>query len=322
MPLAFLAGPAIAVTAASLARVEVAVHNRLRDACFLLIGLSIGGLVTPASLEAMAAWPVAFGLLALLTLITPLLIRSLLCRGFGFSRPEGFLAASPGHLSMVVALTEALGLPLVRPVLMASFRVLILTLSVPLAARLAGVPIGPGLPAAPEHASWLMIAPQIAAAAALGWALAKARLPAPLLIGAMVTGAASHLSGLVDGGLPGWVSQLVLVIMGSLIGSRFRGITPPEILRDLGAATLALGASAGLAAAFAVVAARAAGLPMLDVLVAFAPGGLETMIIVGAAAGADPGFVAAAHVSRLIILAVILAVFAIRQGRPVPPARR
>ncbi|MFY0635684.1 MAG: AbrB family transcriptional regulator [Vannielia sp.] len=322
VPLAYLAGPAIAVTLASLAGAQVMVHNRLRDCCFVLIGLSIGGLVSPASLDAMVAWPVAFVALVALTFVTPFIIREALCRWFGFSRAEGFLAAAPGHLAMVVALTEGLGLPLVRPVLMASFRVLILTLAVPLAATLAGVPIGPGLPAAPVVESWLIIVVQIIAAVALGWGLARLRLPAPLLIGAMAVGAGSHLSGLAVGSLPSWVSQTVLVVMGSLIGSRFLGITLTEILRDLAAALLAVVASALLAAAFALLAARVSGLPFLDVLVAFSPGGLETMIIVGAAAGADPSFVAAAHVSRLVILALILSAFAIRQGRPPPPTDR
>ncbi|QDC11352.1 AbrB family transcriptional regulator [Oceanicola sp. D3] len=322
MPLAFLAGPAIAVACASLAGMKVAVHPRLRDACFLLIGLTIGGLVTPASLGAIASWPVAFVLLALLTLVTLFVIRKMLCRWFAFGQAEGFLAAAPGHLSMVVALAETLGLPLVRPVLMASFRVLILTLTVPLAARLAGVPIGPGLPSPPLTESWLTIAPQIIAAAALGWGLGKLRLPAPLLIGAMAVGAGAHLSGAAVGNLPGWVSQTVLVVMGSLIGSRFAGITARAILADLAAAMLAVAAATTLAAVFALAAARAAGLPFLDVLIAFSPGGLETMIIVGAAAGADPSFVAAAHVSRLIILALILSAFAIRHGRTPPPPGR
>ena len=77
-----------------------------------------------------------------------------------------------------------------------------------------------------------------------------------------------------------------------------------------------------LAAIFAGLAAWAAGLPLLDVLVAFAPGGLETMLIVGAAAGANPSFIAAAHVARLIILAALLSAFAIRHGRPPPPVDR
>ncbi|SIO14046.1 AbrB family transcriptional regulator [Vannielia litorea] len=322
MPLAFLAGPAIAVACAGFVGVEAAIHNRLRDACFVLIGLTVGGLVTPDSLGAMASWPGAFVLLAALTLATPFLIREVLCRWFAFSRPEGFLAAAPGHLSMVVALTEGLGLPLIRPVLMASFRVLILTLTVPFATRLAGVPIGPGLPTAELTESWLMIVPQVAAAVVLGLLLGRLRMPAPLLIGAMAVGAGVKLSGLAEGSLPGWLSQTVLVVMGSLIGSRFRGITGPEVLRDLTASIVAVGASAVLAALFALAAARVSGLPFLDVLIAFAPGGLETMIIVGAAAGADPSFVAAAHVSRLVILALILSGFAIHHGRTPPPPDR
>ncbi|MEC9312380.1 MAG: AbrB family transcriptional regulator, partial [Pseudomonadota bacterium] len=44
----------------------------------------------------------------------------------------------------------------------------------------------------------------------------------------------------------------------------------------------------------------------------FSPGGLETMIILGAALGADPTFVAAAHLFRLMVLAVVLMLYATR----------
>lgn len=316
-PLAFLAGPALAVSVASLMGMRAGIDHRLRETGFLLVGLSIGALVTPASLMAMARWPIAFALLAILTLLTPLAGRALLVRLFRFDRDEAYLAAAPGHLSMVVALAESLNLSLTRPVILASIRLLALTLLVPVIARLAGVAVGPGLPVADLSTSWSHVALQILLALILGIGFMRLRLPAPLLLSAMLVGAVGHLTGLVHGALPGWVSQSVLVIMGSLIGSRFSGTNLRQLIRDFGAGIVALSISVGLALVFAVLAAWAAGLPLIDVMIGFAPGGLETMLVVGAAVGADPGFVAAAHVARLIMLAAILAGYAARMSRPV-----
>ena len=53
-------------------------------------------------------------------------------------------------------------------------------------------------------------------------------------------------------------------------------------------------------------------MPLTHVLVAFAPGGLETMIVMGAVLGANPGFVAACHVGRLLVLSVLVPVMAAR----------
>jgi uncharacterized membrane protein AbrB (regulator of aidB expression) len=47
-------------------------------------------------------------------------------------------------------------------------------------------------------------------------------------------------------------------------------------------------------------------MPVAHVLVAFAPGGLETMIAMGAVLGVVPGFVAACHIARLFVLTFLL----------------
>jgi len=52
--------------------------------------------------------------------------------------------------------------------------------------------------------------------------------------------------------------------------------------------------------------AWALGMPLAHVLVAFAPGGLETMIALGAVLAVVPGFVAACHIMRLVVLSVLL----------------
>ncbi len=47
-------------------------------------------------------------------------------------------------------------------------------------------------------------------------------------------------------------------------------------------------------------------MPLAHILVAFAPGGFETMIAMGSVLGISPGFVAACHMMRLFILSAVL----------------
>ncbi|MEP5008561.1 AbrB family transcriptional regulator, partial [Roseobacter sp.] len=61
-----------------------------------------------------------------------------------------------------------------------------------------------------------------------------------------------------------------------------------------------------LSAAFAIPVAWFLMVPVSHVVVAFAPGGLETMIAMGALLGADAGFVAGCHLGRLLLLPVLL----------------
>lgn len=315
MPLAFLAGPALAVAIAGVAGAPVTIARPLREGGFILVGLTVGSLVTPDSIDAMLRWPIAFALLAALTFVTPWIGQWFLTRTLKFDRDEAFIASSPGHLSLVVALADSLSLSITRPTVLAAIRVLTLTLCVPWAARLAGLEVGPGLQSVHAPASWLAIGLQIAVALALVPVLTRLRLPAPYLLAAMMVGATTHLTQWVDGNVPVWLSQCVLVLMGSLIGTRFVGTTFRALLANLWAGLLVVVLTTGLALIFALIAAPLSGLPLLDLLLGFSPGGLETMVIVGAAMGADPSFVAAAHVLRLIVLALILTSYATRMAR-------
>ncbi len=310
LPMALLAGPAIAVSAAGLWGAPMSIAPRLRDAGFLIMGLSIGSMVNPGSFDAIMRWPVAFGLLAVLTVITPIAGRSLVPRLLPFERHESFLASAPGHLSLVIALADSLSLSLTRPVVLASIRLMALTLLVPLGAAVAGMEIGMGLPQSSAITPWVWIAAQIAIAVALSPILSSMRLPAPTLIAGITVAACAHLGGWIEGGPPGWGAQGALILMGSLIGTRFTGMTWVELRDSLLAGGVIVLLTCGLAAATAVPAAYLSGLPLLDVLLGFSPGGLETMIILGAALGADPTFVAAAHLFRLLVLAVVLMLYA------------
>ncbi|MEX5562067.1 AbrB family transcriptional regulator [Pseudophaeobacter sp. 1A16562] len=312
MPMALLAGPAIAVSLAGLWGAPMDIAPRLRDAAFLVMGLSIGSMVSPESFAAMMRWPVAFGLLAALTIVTPFAGRSLVPRILPFERHESFLAAAPGHLGLVIALADSLSLSLTRPMVLASIRLMSLTLLVPLGATIAGMEIGFGLPgsAAVTPLGWIAI--QIAIALAIAPLLRRIKLPAPTLIAGITVAATTHLGGWTAGGLPGWGAQGALILMGSLIGGRFTGMSWRELQGSLLAGGVIVLLTCGLAAIAALPAAYLSGLPLLDVLLGFSPGGLETMIILGAALGADPTFVAAAHLFRLMVLAVVLMLYATR----------
>lgn len=315
MPMALLAGPAIATSLAGLWGAPMGIAPRLRDAGFLVMGLSIGSMVSTESFAAMLRWPVAFGLLAAVTVITPLAGRSLVPRILPFERHESFLAAAPGHLGLVIALSDSLSLSLTRPVILASIRLMALTLLVPLGASLAGMEIGAGLPVSAAVTPVVWILAELAGAVMLSPLLKAIKLPAPALIAGIVVAASTHLGGWTSGSLPGWGAQAALVLMGSLMGTRFSGMRWRELGDSLLAGGVIVVLTFGLAALAALPAAYLSGLPLLDVLLGFSPGGLETMIILGAALGADPTFVAAAHLFRLLVLAVVLTIYATHVAR-------
>lgn len=316
LPAHLLTGPAILVSAMAALGVPVAIAPPVRDAAFLVIGVGIGAGMDERAAAAMARWPLA--LLALAAMLTAALALSalILRRGFGFDGRSAVLAAAPGHLSFVIGLGEALGADVARVTIVQSVRLLALTLVTPFVAIGLGVEFEAALaPPGPAMAA-LDLALVFAAAIGAGVLLMRLGAPAPLLIGAMVVSALAHLTGAAPGVMAPELAMAGFVTVGALIGARFSGLD----FRRLRGAALAGVATTSVTVVLtlltAIPVALALAMPTAHVLVAFAPGGLETMIAMGAVLGANPGFLVACHVSRLLLLTVLVPAMLPRDRQP------
>ncbi len=321
MPVPLLTGPAIATTVACLAGAPLRFPLQLRNAVFLFAGIAIGATVSPASVAALARWPFAFALLGVSIVLMVFLGQRLMRRMMQTDDRSALLAAAPGHLSYVIALGEDLGLDTSRVAVVQSIRLLALTLLVPFLVALSGMETGVGLtPSDSDIAEMTLLQTVVAIVLAIIIAplVKRTGAPAPMLLAGMAVGAALRLTGWAPGGLSYYIAFPVLAAIGALIGTRFAGTS----LSELREAALAGIAGTTLAASLTLVAAWLAmgvvDMPLAHVLVAFAPGGLETMAVIGAAIGANPGFVAAAHVGRLLLLSVLIPIFVGRAQGPLP----
>lgn len=315
LPAYLITGPAIAVTIGGLSGLKLDVHPYLRDVVFVVIGVGIGSTVSEDTVAAMTSWPLAFVVLGLSLVVTMFLCSALLTRGFGLDPRAAVLACAPGHLSYVIGLSATLKVDALLVTVVQSVRLLSLTLVVPVMARLLGVelsslPLGGSAPM--PLVAFLALC---AAGAVAGIIMARLRVSAALLVGAMLVSAVVHGTGYVHGGLDPGLAVLSFVTLGGLIGTRFSGVTVRALRAALGAG-LAVTAIASLVALVAAIpVATMIGMPLTTVLAGFAPGGFETMIALGAVLGANPGFVAGAHVVRLMILTGLVPWFLARAQR-------
>lgn len=309
VPAPFITGPAIAVTVAGLAGMRAEVHPGLRNAAFVVIGFIMGAGVTPQVMATAAAWPLSFVLLAASVAAVMWAGARLLRRLFGHDRTTATLAASPGHLSFVMSLGVETGGNLPTIGIVQSIRLLCLTLAVPFVVSGFG---GAGVPAAASPAppaSLATLAAVLAVAWLAGFVFNRLRLPAGFLIGAMAVSTAAHITGAVEGGAPLWLAIPAYVFMGALIGSRFSGIRLAELRSHAAAGLMTTMIAVVIALAFAFLAAVLTGLPLGQVLIAFAPGGVETMSAMALQMHVDPAYVAAHHVLRLFILTALVPLF-------------
>lgn len=315
VPAAFLLGPALAVTLASLAGLRMGLANLVRDACMVTLGLGIGAGFDAQASAAILRWPLAFAVLALMLVATLTINRAVLMRGFGFERRSATLAALPGHLSLVLGIAAGSGLDVGRIALVQTIRLLMLSVTVPFAALAMGYKMQAGVMPAGVPMGWGMLAGLAVAGVALALGLRRVGLPAPMLLGPMIVSALGHVAEVTPGALPGWIMSAAFLGLGTLIGARFSGMTGALLRSGLLAGLTTTFIAVGLAALAALPVAVVLAMPVAHVLAAFSPGGLETMIALGAALGASPGFVAACHVMRLVVLSALLPLFLRRGAR-------
>lgn len=318
LPIYVLTGPAIFVSLLSITGLKLAVSNIVRNVAFVFVGIGLGSGISAETLQSFLHWPFAF--LALAAMVWGILVvcRDLLMRWFEFDRQSAVLAASPGHLSYVLGLGDALHLDLARISVVQSVRLLALTLTVPVIGLWFGIHMDgnillPGIP----MSLWDMSV-MVACALGLGWVLLRFRVPAALMLGGLFASAAAHASGWITGAVAPIYGLPAFVVLGTLIGTRFSGVS----LTDLKKAAWAGLATTLVGTVFAVVCAVPVAvlldIPIPHVIVAFSPGGLETMVAMGAVLGANPGFVVACHVGRLLMLTVLVPLaLSGRRRRPV-----
>ncbi|MBC7283324.1 AbrB family transcriptional regulator [Hoeflea sp.] len=308
-PAPFLTGPAIVVTLAGLAGLRTAaLPQRARNAVFVILGLTIGQGVTPEVFGAMRTWPVTLAALAASLFAIIFVTRAALVRFWSMDRTTAFLSSSPGHLSYVLGLTEGVKADLKTVSIVQSIRVLALTLIVPVALTLTGQIPEKAAAGPPETAPVALIA-MILVAGISGYLLQRLKLPAAYLIGGMLVSVVAHVTGLVAGVMSFWLAAAAFVALGGLIGSRFSGVTWPELRRAFSAGIMVTVLGVILAGVFALIAHWITGMDLMVILIAFAPGGLETMAAMAVILGIDPTFVATHHVARLLMLTAIVPVF-------------
>ncbi|MCP5088613.1 MAG: AbrB family transcriptional regulator [Rhodobacteraceae bacterium] len=313
-PLWVLTGPAIAVALLGLTGQRFTIPNQLRDPVFVLLGIAIGSGFTPEATASLLRWPLAFGALAITVVIILATSRHLLAGHFNFDAKSAVIAASPGHLTFVLSYAAEHNLNLVNVSLVQSIRLLVLTICVPLVASAFGYDTRPDFTGPSQIIPPLQTALLFVIATLLGLVFKRLNIPAALLIAGMVVSAVTQGTGLTPGRLSPFIILPGFVLLGALIGTRFSGVTLAQLRGALaaGLSTTAIAIGAATLAAWPV--ALWLGVPIPHIIVAFAPGGLETMVAMGAILGANPGLVAACHMGRLLFLTFLIPLFLRRYG--------
>lgn len=307
VPAGAILGALLSTAAASLAGRRLGWPAPLRDLLFFVTGLGAGAGVTPAALRAAAVWPLSIVALVVATLGVWALGYLVFRRLSGADAPTAFFATSPGALSAIMILAEAEGAQLVPVAVAQTLRISTLVAMAPLALGLGHVaPPDPAVsPLLPEALAWPAV---LAAALAGAWIARRLGWPVPIFLGALLGSAILHATAAVDTRLPPAVFTVAAAGLGAVIGSRFAGIRPRDLLALTPASLASLGTMALVSAPVGALAGWLSGVGPAAGLMAFAPGSMEMMVAVSLSLNANPAYVAAHHLARTLLLLGLLPV--------------
>src|SRR4030088_2262476 len=299
LPGGLISGAMIAVGIAAIAGRPLAMPPILTQTVLVLLGISLGSLVSRQLLQHMGAYPLTIALLALATFCSTFGSSIYLQRAHGWDQTSAFLAGSPGALSQITMLAIEKGA------------------DVPGIAVAQTRPPPPSSPAgAVAIASPLELAELIAASVAAALLLRLIRFPASWMFGAMVGSSVLHGTGLIEGGLPPWVRGVALVGIGALIGTRLARMKTKVLLSHVNAALGSFAIAIIISAIFVALIALTTHVRFADIIVAFAPGAMDAMLALALTLHIDPIFVGAHHLSRFVFVTIATPGIVHLFGRP------
>ncbi|MCL8384471.1 MULTISPECIES: AbrB family transcriptional regulator [Xanthobacter] len=309
LPAAWISGSLVACIGLALAGVRIDVPEWLRFLAFVVLGTSMGTMLTPETFARAATWPVSMACLGASVLGTMAGGTLFLTRVAGWSRESAFWASAPGAFGTVVAMAADTSADLRQVAFAQTLRLFLLVAALPNVLAALGMTAG-GVPP-PPHVSTLgeiVVLFVVCTGAAL--LAARLKLPGGLILGALAGSAVLHATRLSTAVLPAELLIPAFVVLGGSVGVRFIGTSLATIrayvLASLGAFLVAV----AISTLFALLAAWLTGDDLGKLVTAFAPGALEAMTALGFAMGYDPAFMSAHHLFRFAGLSVALPVAA------------
>ncbi|MCC7347776.1 MAG: AbrB family transcriptional regulator [Variibacter sp.] len=304
LPAGWMSGAIIAVSVAALLKRPMHVPDLLARITFTVTGISLGGAVTPETLKHMASWPASLLLLSLSMVLLTVVVMLYLQWVHRWDASSALLASFPGGLATVMLLAIEYKADVRAVAVVQTVRVVAIAVLLPGTLALFGLHAPPLAARASAFGEPLQLLVLVGVSGAAAVLAQKMRFPGGLMFGAMITSAALHGAGVVTVTLPPTVAIIAFMILGGLTGTRFANMDPRTLRRLAGAAFGALALGVAVAFLSAVAAAWALSLATGPMVIAYAPGAIEAMMVLALALNYDPAFVGAHHLARFMLVLV------------------
>jgi membrane AbrB-like protein len=307
-PAGLICGSMLAVAAAALAGRPMIVPGNLARLTFFIIGMSLGATVTPQTLHGIVDWPLSIVLICVSAVCMTAGTMSYLRFVHGWDMKSALYGGSPGGMAQVISLAVQSGADIRGVVIVQTVRVVFISISIPAGLALFGLAAPPTatLGAATFNASAIELAILIGFSLATAMLLYWVRFPASVVFGAMLGSGILHGAGFMHAALPWWFVSAFVVVMGAIVGQRFANTPARMLFAYMGAAIGSFAVAASVCASFAVLVATVTSARVADLVIAFAPGAQDTMMVLALSLNGDPVFVGAHQLARFLTVSLSL----------------
>lgn len=303
IPAAMLAGALSSVALASIFGLPVAVDNRLRQTALVAVGALIGSSVSPETLDTIMVWPASTLLMLVSVGVMLATIPAYLVSFHSIDKLTARLATVPGALSYVMAIAEESNADRMRVAVLQTMRLASLMILFPVVVKLTLEPTT-GLRSADEMLSATDFAILFGSCSAVAILVIRSNILAASFFSSMIMSSLLYGSGIVSGSVPNYIIWPALIVTGSAIGARFSGIDRHYLVQCIRMGLVTLSLSLIISLLFALPISFYFNLPIVQVWLAYAPGGIDTMTVLAFALGVNPAFVAGHQLVRLLCLSL------------------
>lgn len=303
LPLPWMLGAIVVTLIGTLSKWDLSGPEKARPYVVAIIGVMLGSGFKPNTFDHLGQWGVSLAGLVLCVATAAFLVQEYLHRFGGQSRVTAMFSAMPGGVVEMVEIGRATGGDEKAIVLAHVWRIILVIAAVAFWFRLVlGYEVGGTMPQSPGQTGPMDLL-ILGVCAVLGSAIGLGlRLPAPTFVGPMALSAVAHMTGLTHSSPPLVLVIMAQIVLGVIVGCRFKGSQTMEVFRALKLAVVSTAIMMTVAGSFAWAVHLITGHSTTQLLLAYAPGGLNEMSLVSLAIQADVAFVATHHLFRIVAL--------------------
>lgn len=306
MPLPWMMGSMFFTTVAAIIGVRIRMPIIARHVMIGVLGLLLGSSLKPEKLAQATQWPITIGIMVLYLIVVGGAAYLYLRRDKSYNPVTSYFAAAPGGLTEMTLMSHMMGGDDRIVSLTHSVRIFTVVLLLPLYFRIfegyEPIPFRAlkepmATPMTPEDVIVMALC------GVLGFFIGKKlKIPAYPLAGPLLLAGAAQLSGLTQAEPPNILVAVAQVFIGTTIGARFVGTSARHAFKVMGRGSIATVIMLAGTALFALGVTFVTDIPVIDVLLGFAPGGLTEMALVTLAMEADVAFVSSHHFVRILLI--------------------